>query len=214
MSYEKYSADELEVKEVTKGMGGREIQWYNTPITSKENILRLYEGKTPMWIPFTGEMTNVKADCDPENVARGMTGGIDGWGVEWEWVPSAGGAMVKPGNPKVEDIDKWEEVLTVPHPEEWDWQGCYDRTIGRKSDDKIFEMNSGVVSRGYRKEPYPQVPLLKEIQQKGGRIIISSDAHRAEHICYNYYENIRLAYDCGFRKISVLTKDGEMEIPI
>ena len=143
MSYEKYSADELEVKEVTKGFGGIDIEWYNTPITSKENILRLYEGKTPLWIPFSGEMTNVKADCDPENQARGMNGGIDGWGVEWEWVPSAGGAMVKPGNPKVTDINKWEEVLTIPHPEEWDWQGCYDRTIDRKSEDKIFEMTVG-----------------------------------------------------------------------
>ena len=76
MSFEKFSEDELQVKEVTKGFFGMEVQWYNTPISSKENILRLYEGKTPLWIPFSGEMTNVKADCDPENQARGMNGGL------------------------------------------------------------------------------------------------------------------------------------------
>ena len=142
MSFEKYSPDELEVKERARSFRG-EVEFFNTPITSRENILRLYQGKTPMWIPFTGEMTNVKADCDPENQARSGSGGIDGWGVEWVWVPAANGAMVKPGNPKVTDINNWEEVLTVPHPEEWDWEGCYERNKGKKSDDKIFEMTVG-----------------------------------------------------------------------
>ena len=64
MSFEKYSPDELEVKERARSFRG-EVEFFNTPITSRENILRLYQGRTPMWIPFTGEMTNVKADCDP-----------------------------------------------------------------------------------------------------------------------------------------------------
>ena len=77
-----------------------------------------------------------------------------------------------------------------------------------------FEINSGAMSRGYRTQPYPQIPLLKEIQQRGGRILISSDAHRAENICYNYYENLRYAYDCGFRKMTILTEHGQKEIDI
>ncbi|MDO4939605.1 MAG: histidinol-phosphatase HisJ family protein [Lachnospiraceae bacterium] len=77
-----------------------------------------------------------------------------------------------------------------------------------------FEINSGAMSRGHRKEPYPQIPFLKEICQRKGRILVSSDAHRAEHICYNYYESIRLAYDCGFRKMTVLTLQGPKEIDL
>ncbi len=142
MSMEKFTNDELELKELIKSPRG-DVAYLNTPITSRENILRLYQGKTPMWIPSVDEIVNAKADCDPENIARGPQGGIDGWGVEWVFVPSAGGAMVRPGNPKVTDIDHWEDVLTVPDPDSWDWQGCYDRVIGRKTDDKIFEMTVG-----------------------------------------------------------------------
>lgn len=77
-----------------------------------------------------------------------------------------------------------------------------------------FEINSGAMSRGHRKEPYPSVPLLKEIKQRGGRILISSDAHAAENICFNYNNCLKLAYDCGFRKMTVLTQQGSKEIEI
>ena len=77
-----------------------------------------------------------------------------------------------------------------------------------------FEINSGAMSRGYRKEPYPSVPLLKEIKQRGGRILISSDAHRTDNICYNYDNCLKLAYDCGFRKMTILTADGSREVPL
>lgn len=142
MSYEKFTEDELQVKESLQGMRG-EVDYYNTPITSKENILRLYQGKTPMWIPFTGEIVNIKADCDPENVARSKDGGIDGWGVEWIFVPEAGGAMVRPGNPKVTDINKWREVLTIPDPDSWDWASCYEKYKDTIPSDKIFQITVG-----------------------------------------------------------------------
>jgi len=170
MSFEKFSADELEVKKTIPGFRG-ETEFYNTPISSRENILRLYQGKTPLWIPFSGEMVNVKADCDPENVARGPGGGIDGWGVEWVFVPSAGGAMVKPGSPKVTDINRWEEVLTVPHPEEWDWAGCYERSKDRIDNERIFEMTVGscLFERLIAVMDYANaaVALVDEDQQEG-----------------------------------------------
>ena len=144
MSFEHFTADELEVKRSVPCFKGS-LEIYNTPISSRENMLRLYQGKTPMWIPFSGEPVDVMADCDPENQARSPEnqGGIDGWGVEWVFVPAVGGAMVKPGNPKVTDIDKWEEVLTVPHPEEWDWAGCYERTKGKMESDRAFKIGVG-----------------------------------------------------------------------
>ena len=44
-----------------------------------------------------------------------------------EWVYESGGAMVRPGNPKVPDIERWEEYIQVPDPDQWDWAGCYER---------------------------------------------------------------------------------------
>ena len=124
MSIEKFTPDELEVIGTYPGFG--KPARFNTPITPRENMLRLYQHKTPMWIPSPSEMATIKIDCDPENVARSPGNPpcrIDGYGVEWVFVDVAGGAMVKPGSPKVPDINEWEKYVTVPNPEDWDWAG-------------------------------------------------------------------------------------------
>ena len=136
MSIEKFTPDELEVVGTFPGFG--KLPRYNYPITPKENLVRLYEGKTPMWIPSPSEMATIMIDCDPENVARGRTGGVDGYGVEWIFVESAGGAMVKPGNPKVPDINEWEKYVTVPDPDTWDWAGSVERQKESFSDPTLM----------------------------------------------------------------------------
>ena len=132
MSLEKFSADELTVVEMKPAMFGPDTEVFKTPITPRENTLRLYQGKTPLWAPFSsGEMNHIMIDVDPENVARSPgepEARIDGWGVEWMFVDIAGGAMVKPGNPLVTDINEWEkQVKSIPDPDTWDWAGCYER---------------------------------------------------------------------------------------
>ena len=125
MSVERFTTDEMEIVGTFPGMF--KLPRFNTPITPRENLLRLYRGQTPMWIPMPGEMATIKIDCDPENVARSPSGGVDGFGVEWVFVPVAGGAMVKPGTPKVPDMSEWEKYVSVPDPESWDWAGCYEK---------------------------------------------------------------------------------------
>ena len=44
---------------------------------------------------------------------------------------------------------------------------------------KIFEINTGAISRGFRTTPYPSAELLKSICSFGGRVTITSDAHSA-----------------------------------
>jgi len=48
----------------------------------------------------------------------------------------------------------------------------------------------------------------------GGRIIINSDSHSADTIAYAFDQAQKLAYDCGFRKVTVLTPQGFQEIPL
>jgi hypothetical protein len=45
------------------------------------------------------------------------------FGVEWQYVPITGGSMVKPENPKIKDINRWEEYVSFPNLDEWDWEG-------------------------------------------------------------------------------------------
>ena len=136
MSLDHFTEDELEVTGTLAGF--MKPERYNTPITPRENMLRLYEGKTPMWIPSPWEAASIKVDCDPENVARSPSGGVDGYGVEWIFVKTAGGAMVKPGNPKVPDISEWEKYVTVPDPETWDWAGAYEKQKDALADPTLF----------------------------------------------------------------------------
>lgn len=66
---------------------------------------------------------------------------------------------------------------------------------------KIFEINTGAISRGYRKEPYPHIHLLKYIKEKGGRILINTDCHNCENLDTGYEESLKLAKECGFKSL-------------
>lgn len=62
-------------------------------------------------------------------------------------------------------------------------KGCVDALVGAN---KVFEINTGAMSRGYRKEPYPAGALLAYIRQKGGKLVLSSDAHAVDTIAYGF----------------------------
>ena len=68
---------------------------------------------------------------------------------------------------------------------------------------KIFEINTGAMSKGYRTTPYPSLPLLKEIRQAGGRIMINSDCHAAGKLDWGYNLAAELAREAGFTHLTV-----------
>ncbi len=74
--------------------------------------------------------------------------------------------------------------------------------------DKIFEINTGAVSRGYRKTFYPAIPLLKELHRLGGRVTLSTDAHVPQNAGFGLDEALKLAESCGFKEIWQLKQDG------
>ena len=62
----------------------------------------------------------------------------------------------------------------------------------------MFEVNTGLITRGFRTLPCPHERLLKIIAEKGGRIVLSSDAHRAENLCSYFVEMKTLLKRIGF----------------
>lgn len=66
---------------------------------------------------------------------------------------------------------------------------------------KIFEMNTGAISRGYRTTPYPSPELLHHLHDIGGRIVISSDSHSAGSICCAFEQCEQIARSCGFDEL-------------
>ena len=49
-----------------------------------------------------------------------------------------------------------------------------------------FEINTGAVARGYRSAPYPDFTLVDYIRSKGGSLVLSSDSHKKENICFQF----------------------------
>ncbi len=50
----------------------------------------------------------------------------------------------------------------------------------------VFEINTGAIARGYRQEPYPAKPILDYIKNRGGRLMLTGDAHSMGMLCYAF----------------------------
>ena len=74
--------------------------------------------------------------------------------------------------------------------------------------DKIFEINTGAISRGFRTSPYPAKNLLQHLCSLNGRICLNSDAHSTDGIACAFESAIELIKACGFRGIWMLTANG------
>ena len=61
---------------------------------------------------------------------------------------------------------------------------AYKKAVDRIIADgcKLFEINTGAITRGYRTTPYPSEDIREYIRSKGGEFIYSSDSHDAETI--------------------------------
>ena len=57
-----------------------------------------------------------------------------------------------------------------------------------RSGNRVFEINTGAMARGYKTVPYPSDKLRRYIEQQGGRFILSSDSHKKETLCYAFSE--------------------------
>ncbi|MBR4173254.1 MAG: histidinol-phosphatase [Clostridia bacterium] len=58
--------------------------------------------------------------------------------------------------------------------------------------DVIFEINTGAISRGYRKTPYPSSAIIDYIKSNGGKLILSSDCHAKNMLMFEFdkYEKL------------------------
>ncbi len=75
--------------------------------------------------------------------------------------------------------------------------------------DKVFEINTGAISRGYRSEPYPSRELLCALSEMGGKITISADTHHVSSVACAFEQAEKIARACGFKEVFKLSRiDG------
>jgi Uroporphyrinogen decarboxylase (URO-D). len=125
----KYPFDKKEIRDVGmyKAIPGPSgpTRKFDTPITPKENLLRMYRGEKPLWAPnLTADCNMVQPDLMLDAYAR-THGGFDFFGIEWEFEPQSNAAMVKPGTRRLSDIIKWEEEIIWPDLKAIDWEKDY-----------------------------------------------------------------------------------------
>ena len=130
-----YSDDELKVIGTYVAANSIPENWkalfgsapiYNTPITAKENLWKAIKKEGAMWFPTGNDMTYVESRLNLDHVARAEVmdqgpaqtleekGGKDLFGIEWVFVPVAGGSMVKPGTPFLADANEWYDKVVFP----------------------------------------------------------------------------------------------------
>ena len=80
--------------------------------------------------------------------------------------------------------------------------------------DRVFEVNTGAVSRGWRNDVYPSTEILKRIREKGGRVIITTDTHSPETVDFFYAQALECVKNAGFESLAELTANGFIDLKI
>lgn len=76
------------------------------------------------------------------------------------------------------------------------------------------EVNTGAIARGYRKNPYPSMDLLKTLHDCGGKVLLNSDCHHRDFLTIHFDESIAQIKEAGFDHICIFNGKGFDEIAI
>lgn len=69
------------------------------------------------------------------------------------------------------------------------WKAAADRLL---KSGKPFEINTGGMARECRTVPYPALQIIDYIAERGGRFILSSDAHQTDDVAFEFENFARL----------------------
>ena len=121
----------------------------NRPITAKENLLRIYRGEKPCWIPvWLTDSQYCWPDVYQEHAQWEGTG-YDWWGQHWTYEPTIMGQMPTPGYRVITDIKKWQEEVKFPDLDAVDWESDAAIQTSRYDPDRahLFHVVEGIFER-------------------------------------------------------------------
>ena len=128
------------------------------PIEVRRNYQMLFEGKTPYWIPLNGwffcDVNEFRPRQNADNVANHqcIDGGdfvdykkqpkvVESWfKYPMEWEELSMGATTRPGNPTLEEIYDWEELVQFPNLDEMDWDEMREMNKDYLATDKANQL--------------------------------------------------------------------------
>lgn len=105
-----------------------------------------------------------------------------------------------------------EEFINFSNPRYLNYAyECVDKII---ANNKIIEINTGAMARGYRSSFYPNEYILKYIAKKKGKICLSSDCHDITKIYFGFKDVIKKLIDIGFEEIYLFNNNIFMPYPL
>jgi len=184
---------------------GSKAEKFNTPISAMENLRAFTSNETPFWMP-NGEYISFSPSIIPDNIARGAVvereptdekGGKDMFGVEWEYSELAGGSMVKPGSPLMDDANDWRKVIKFPDLSSWNWKKCAEnnRELLENNDDPVWiTQYTGLFERliSFMDFENAAVALIDETQKDAVKELFSRLCDLYEEIIDNYVEHFNM----------------------
>lgn len=63
------------------------------------------------------------------------------------------------------------------------WKSAVDKLV---LSGKPFEINLGAIARGLKTDAYPSQKMINYVREKGGKFILSSDAHNKENVAFQF----------------------------
>lgn len=180
---------------------------YNTPVTVEENLRAALRGEDYLWIPSISDICNVQSRINPDHVARAEIqdlgpkqpqeekGGPDLFGVEWVFVPSAGGSMEVPGKkPLLDDANEWREKIKWPDIDSFDWEGMAKLNAPFKKEKRVIgcTFQNGMFERliSFMGFEGAVTALIDEDQQEAVKELFDKLADMYIHFISKYREAI------------------------
>ncbi len=110
-------------------LGRGMVPTYNTPVTPRANFAALFDEKHPYWMPDSKDNIVVHPMIYNMNLGRGHRADlVDVFGVKWKYEPTSGGSITVGGNPLLDDVNNWKQVIKIPDIDAWDWPAAAEET--------------------------------------------------------------------------------------
>lgn len=133
----------------------------NRPITARENLLRIFRGEKPCWIPvwLTDSQYCWPDVCQEHPLYE--CDGYDWWGQHWTLEPKIAGQMPTPGYRVISDIAKWKDEVKFPDLDAVDWEGDAKIQTARYDPDRahLFHVVEGIFERLHELMPMDETLL-------------------------------------------------------